>query len=122
MFLNATLTFVFFFLTLSVFIDCLSSNQTLTEQLPKESCSTRKRPLTPLEKYVFDDSDLDYVNYEVLSIWNTSTYTTYKLNATTLKWFDGKHLNSYFVNIDSSVISILKKNYQIVLYGGMSST
>jgi len=90
MFVNAAFPFLFFYLTFYVCVDCFSTNQTLTEQLPKKDCSTRKRSLTPLEKFVFDDSDLDYVNYEVLSVSNTSTFTTYKLNATTLKWFDGK--------------------------------
>jgi hypothetical protein len=102
MFANVAFYFFVLYMTLLVFIESFSSNQTLREKSPIKQCSNRKTRITPLDKYVFDDDDLNYLNYEVMSIWNSSKYTTYKLNATTLKWFDGKNSNSMDIKSDYS--------------------
>lgn len=42
-----------------------------------------------LAAYLADDSDLSYLSYKVLQATNYAKFTTFYLNVTSLKWFDG---------------------------------
>ncbi len=44
-----------------------------------------------LDDFVNDDSDIYVVRYDLKSVSNsTNLFVTYRLNVTSLKWFDGK--------------------------------
>jgi hypothetical protein len=45
--------------------------------------------LTPLDDYVNDNSDIKVFKYMVMSIKKSYSLATYRLNVTSLKWFDG---------------------------------
>lgn len=47
-------------------------------------------PYTSLDEYVFNKYDINYQTYKLLSANRTDTHRQYRLNITTLKWFDGK--------------------------------
>jgi hypothetical protein len=85
---------------------------------------------TALKAYVQDDSDISVLNYTVLSTKNESTHVLYKLNTTSLKWFDGIYkYNTCFViftlffilNITNTHLTI-KTLFQVHQYGGMDWT
>lgn len=44
---------------------------------------------TPLDDYVKDNSDISCVKHVVKEVKRQSGYVTYRLNFTSLKWFDG---------------------------------
>jgi hypothetical protein len=44
---------------------------------------------TPLDEYVYDDFDIKYVQFRTLSMLYRENVREYKLNITTLKWFNG---------------------------------
>lgn len=60
---------------------------------------------TPLDDFVNDNSDRDYVKYKLISVTKYANYTRYKLNITTLKWFDGKKM-----------LQILKNKRRLIIY------
>ncbi len=45
---------------------------------------------TPLDDYVYDNSDINCVKYVIKEVKSQGSYVTYRLNFTSLKWFDGR--------------------------------
>lgn len=45
---------------------------------------------THLDDYVSDDEDISVVKHDLLETVTNGSITRYRLNITTLKWFDGK--------------------------------
>jgi hypothetical protein len=71
----------------------------LTTLLSLVACFLQLVQTLPLDDYVHDDSDISCVKYVIKEVKSYGLYTTYRLNFTSLKWFDGSYYFFVWVKI-----------------------